>query len=46
MNNGGDVLVGRVRGMVCQHPNSVCNIGSGGHHEVHELADGGLEGSD
>ena len=46
MDNSGDVLVRGVGGVACQHPNSVGNVGSGGHHEVHELADGGLEGSD
>ena len=30
--------------MACQHPNSVGDIRSGGHHEVHELANGRLEG--
>ena len=46
MNDGGDVLVGRVGGVACQHSNSKSDIRSGGHHEIYELADGRLEGSD
>ena len=45
MNDGGDVLVGGVGGVACQHPNSIGDIGTGGHHEIHELTNGRLEGS-
>ena len=46
VEDGGDVLVRGVGSVMCQHSNGVSNIGSGGHHEIHELTDGGLEGLD
>ena len=46
MTDGGDVLVGRIGGVMCQHSNGVGDIESGSHHEVHELTDSRLEGSD
>ena len=46
VDNGGNMLIGGIGGMACQHPNGIGDIGTGGHHEIHELADGGLEGSD
>ena len=44
MDDGGDVLVGWVGGMACQHSDGIGDIRSSSHHEVHELTDGGLEG--
>ena len=44
VENGGNVLVRWVGGVTCQHSNSVGNIRSGGHHEIHELTNSGLEG--
>ena len=46
MKDGSDVLVGGIGGVVCQHSNSIGNIRSGGHHEIHELTNGRLKGLD
>ena len=46
IDNGSDVLVGGVGGMACQYSDGVGDIVSGGHHEVHELTNGRLEGPD
>ena len=46
VEDGSDVLVGGIGGVACQHSNSIGNIRSSGHQEIHELADGGLVGSD
>ena len=46
VEDGSNVLVRGVGGVVCQHSDGVGDIGLGGHHEIHELADGRLEGLD
>ena len=46
VDDGSDVLIGGIGGVSCQHSDSIGDIRSSGHHEIHELTDGRLEGPD